>query len=209
LKKLQGMVVIVRKPHIADAVHGFIATANGQAWYDRYTKIREIISPDVLRKCVAEGDTDSTGFDNYARPSSEDNATRYDVVTNWQGNYLNATCNLDGTLVAVNKSVLNDDSLMGSFYGGRSQCKALDIGCNTGKNMMFAVNHSNGTVEPYGIEYSPDSAELAAKVFGTDHVIQGDAAGNYVIRRHSRESSYLLIAHLSYSTCLQRLWMWR
>lgn len=69
---------------MATSPHGSIPTANGQAWHDRYNKTNELTKPEVLHKLLAAGSTDVSDQDVYAKSTSGDNVTKYDVELNWQ-----------------------------------------------------------------------------------------------------------------------------
>jgi len=161
------------------SVHAFLATVNGNEWYHRYQRIQRLLQPDVLRKTLTERAADITGFDVYAKPEEGCTETRYDVVLNWQTNFWHVMCNLDGTAKKFDEQVVTDDGMMKAFYGGRSG-KMLDVGCNTGKNMLSAIKYSDSKIDAYGIEYSQDSVDLAVKALGEDHVFQGDATADFV-----------------------------
>lgn len=163
----------------AFSVHQAIATANGEEWEARYKKIQVLLPADTFRSALDGGQTDLIGESVYAKPSDADTETRYDVVLNWQTNYVHAICDVDGCLLRVEPEILTDDGMMRGFYAGRKG-RALDVGCNTGKNMMSAIKYSEGLVDIYGVEYSEDSTRIAAGLLGADHAFLGDAAGDYV-----------------------------
>jgi SAM-dependent methyltransferase len=166
-------------PATKPSVHALLATVNGQEWYDRHQRIQKLLPPDMLRKTMTEEAVDITGYDVYAKPIEGSTETRYDVVLNWQTNFWHVLCDIDGNSAKVDDQVITDDGMMRCFYSGRTG-KMLDVGCNTGKNMMSAIKHSNGQIDAYGIEYSQDSVDLAVKALGQDHVFQGDATQDFV-----------------------------
>ena len=118
----------------------------------------------------------------YAKPTEGSEETRYDVVLNWQENFWHVACDIDGNARTVHDEIITDDGMMRCFYSGRVG-KMLDVGCNTGKNMVRAISHSSGGIDAYGVEYSQDSVDLAVKALGHDHVFQGDAAEDFVTQR--------------------------
>jgi SAM-dependent methyltransferase len=169
-------------PATKSSVHALLADKNGSEWYARYKKIQTLLTPDVLSKTLTTKVEDITGFDAYAKPSEGDTETRYDVVLNWQENYWHIPCDAEGVARDVDAIMITDDGMMKAFYTGRAG-KSLDAGCNTGKNMLRAIDHSNGKIDTYGIEYSQDSVDLAVKALGSDHVFQGDATKDFVTQR--------------------------
>jgi SAM-dependent methyltransferase len=178
------------------SVHEHISTTNGNDWFERYQKVQSLIQPDVLRKYVTASDTDITGHAVYAKPEEGSEETRYDfVLDNWQSNYLYADCDTNGALVKMHEGNFTDELLMQSFYSHRYG-RALDIGCNTGKNMMMVQQLRADQVECYGLEYSQDSVEIAAKNFGRDRVFWGDATSDFV-SKHGWEGHFSL-AHCTF-----------
>jgi SAM-dependent methyltransferase len=161
------------------SVHALLATVNGRAWSDRHQRIQKLLPPDVLRKTMTEEATDITGHDVYAKPMKGSHETRYDVVLNWQTNFWHVLCDIDGNALKLDNQVITDDGMMRSFYSERKG-KMLDVGCNTGKNMMSAIKHSSGQIDAYGVEYSHDSVDLAAEALGQEHVFQADATKDFV-----------------------------
>mmetsp|Transcript_56691 Transcript_56691/g.98772 ORF Transcript_56691/g.98772 Transcript_56691/m.98772 type:complete len:345 (+) Transcript_56691:96-1130(+) len=184
-----------KKPRVEPSIHAFLASVNGMEWYNRYARIQRLLPPDVLRKSLTEEVADITGHDVYAKPAEGSNETRYDIVLNWQTNYWHAMCDVDGRVSKVDDQVVTDDGMMRSFYTGRAG-KMLDVGCNTGKNMLSAIKYSNGQVEAYGIEYSQDSVDLAVKALGDDHVFQGDATKDFVTEHDWKEK--FALAHCNF-----------
>jgi len=161
------------------SVHALLATVNGRAWSDRHQRILKLLTPDVIRKTMTEKTTDITGHDVYAKPIEGSHQTRYDVVLNWQTNFWHVLCDLKGNLLKVDDQVITDDGMMRSFYSGR-EGKMLDVGCNTAKNMISAIKHSNGHIDAYGVEYSQDSVDLGVKALGQKHVFQADATKDFI-----------------------------
>jgi len=106
--------------------------------------------------------------------------TNYDIVNTWQVNFVRGVCRLDGTLLAVSDACWSDDAMSKAFYSTRPHSKVLDVGCNTGKNLMRALNYSGQGSEVFGIEFSEDSVAVARKVLGESCAFQGDAAANFV-----------------------------
>jgi SAM-dependent methyltransferase len=160
------------------SVHALLATVNGHTWSDRHQRIMKLLAPDVLRKTMTEEATDITGHDVYAKPDECSHETLYDVVLTWQTNYWHVMCDMDGNSIKVDDHVITDDGMMRNFFSGR-EGKMLDVGCNTGKNMLSAVKYSNGQIDAYGVEYSQDSVDLGVKALGQKHVFQGDATKDF------------------------------
>jgi len=177
------------------SVHEHLSNATGKDWLERYHKVQSLIQPEVLRKYVANTSTDIAGDAVYAKPEEGSEETRYDdVVTKWQQNYLSADCDTNGNLVEVCKAS-SDESLMQSFYTGR-EGRALDIGCNTGKNIMTVQHLTANKVECYGLEYSQDSVQIAAKNLGQDKVFWGDATSDFA-SKHGWQG-YFNLAHCTF-----------
>lgn len=149
----------------------------------RWKQVHELLTPSLLRERVSLifDHTDLAGCGVYDKSSGEDTQTRYDVVNNWQANYVRGRCELDGTLVSGSLERYDDDALFRDFYSRRPSSRVLDVGCNTGKNLTRAKRYGGLGTDVWGLEYSQGSALIAKSTHGADRIFQGDASQDFVL----------------------------
>jgi len=165
---------------------------------DRWRLVRGIVTPQAHRDHVIS-DMDSGALDlrgqgvySNAEAQCSRQQTNYDIANAWQQNYVRGKCTLEGQLLTVDEQCHNDDAMFGSFHLSRRGSKVLDVGCNTGKNMMRAIQHGGLDTEVFGIEFSHDSAAVARHLHGEDHVFQGDASSDFV-GKHSWQGQFSIV----------------
>lgn len=172
---------VLKKPCNISAI---IGSVNGEEWLNRRSFVRTVVTPQIHALLCVQQQSDASlkGQGVYAASDakSEVQNTNYDIVNAWQVNYVRGVCNLDGVLLSVSEACWNDDAMFKSFHSNRSHGMVLDVGCNTGKNMMRAIQYARKRPEIFGIEFSQDSVAVAQEAFGKDHAIQGDASTNFV-----------------------------
>jgi len=146
----------------------------------RSDQVREWVTPSSLQQHVTSNYTkELAGKGVYAKEEGEDGETRYDVVTNWQSNYVRVKCTSDRTVVGEVEKCTDDD-IYRDFHSARPGSRVLDVGCNTGKNLTMAGKFGGPKTELWGLEFSEDSVTIAQATHGTDRIFQGDATTDFV-----------------------------
>jgi 2-polyprenyl-3-methyl-5-hydroxy-6-metoxy-1,4-benzoquinol methylase len=164
-------------------ISAIIGSVNGKEWLKRRSFVPTLVTPQIhVLLSGMQSDESLKGQGVYAASDAKTEVqnTNYDIVNSWQVNFVRCMCNLDGVLLSVNEECWSDDAMFKSFHSNRSHATVLDVGCNTGKNMLRAIQYAGKGIEVFGIEFSPDSVAVAQEAFGKEHAIQGDASTNLV-----------------------------
>lgn len=178
----QGFATFKRSASTS-SIHKFISSANGQDWWARCNQVREWVTPSTLQQNVTSNykDLELAGQGVYSTEECGDAKTRYDVVNAWQSNYARVTCTSDGKVVGKVEPC-TDDGIQKDFHSKRPGSRVLDIGCNTGKNLLRAGKYGGPDTQLWGIDFSQDSVNLAKELCGSDNIFQGDATKDFVTK---------------------------
>lgn len=168
-----------------------LGAGHGEAWLHRREYIRSMVGPEVTRNLTKTA-THLTGRDVYAKPFQGSAETLYDVANARNQVCVRGECDLDGTLIAVSNDFYTVEAMYLDFYSKRPGAKVLDVGCNTGRHMSYAMHYSGSQAEVYGLELSQDSVDLARDRHGENRVFQGDASDNFV-DKHSWRSMFSVV----------------
>jgi SAM-dependent methyltransferase len=172
-----------------------IGSINGKDWMNRRDLVRTLVTSQAYEALGKQQDEESLKGQGVYASSDEQKAgqqTNYDIVNAWQVNFVRGLCTMDGVLLSVSDACWNDDAMLKCFYSSRPKSKVLDIGCNTGKNLMRALKYGGQGTEVFGIEFSEDSVAIARKVLGEDRVLQGDASTSFV-NEHSWSHAFSVV----------------
>lgn len=175
-------------PHLYNScntsnISAIIGSVNGEEWIKRRQFVPKIVTSQVqesLSKQQSNEGLQGQGVYASASLKVEDQHTNYDIVNAWQVNFVRGVCDMDGMLLSVNESCWSDDAMFKSFYSSRLHPSVLDVGCNTGKNMIRALKYGGEGTEAFGIEFSQDSVTVAQQALGKDRVFRGDASAEFV-----------------------------